>query len=436
MSKTNLSVASDLRSEGDSSEERTTKLAGRFTLSLALLFAFSAAGAQDARIERGKYLATAANCLTCHTRAGGEAYAGGLAFTTDYGTIYSTNITPDPETGIGNYSEEDFEQALRNGVRRDGKHLYPAFPYTAFTGMSDEDVSALYAYFMSVAPVRATTPENDLGFPYSQRWALGMWKWRNFDEDRFEPDNAKSAEWNRGAYLVEAVAHCGACHTPRKSLGAEDKDLAYTGGMYKDRVSRRDGRLVNWSAPNITPAESGLKLWTEDDLSNYLKFGYTERAGVFGPMNKVIMNSTRHLEEADTRAMATYLLDLPALERGESSRADAETLRVGELQYDIHCGTCHLPTGLGSRDTGPPLVGSPLTLAPEPEALINMTLYGAEYPATAPSKYWEENRFWDQMESFGQKLSDDNAAALLTYIRSAWGNDASAISPDQVAAQR
>ena len=408
----------------------------RFPWPLALLLTLNVAGADEALIERGKYLATAANCLTCHTRDGGEDYAGGLAFTTDYGTIYSTNITPDPETGIGGYSEDDFEQAMRSGVRRDGKHLYPAFPYTAFTGMSDEDVSALYAFIMSLTPVKATTPENDLGFPYSQRWALGMWKWRSFDEGRFEPDPEKSAEWNRGAYLVEAVAHCGACHTPRKSLGAEDKDLAYTGGMYKDRVSRRDGRLINWSAPNITPADSGLKHWTEDDLSDYLKFGYSSRAGVFGPMNKVIMNSTRHLEEADTRAMATYLLDLPALERGDSSTADAETLRVGELQYDIHCGTCHLPTGLGSRDTGPPLLGSPVTLAPEPEALINVTLYGAEYPATPPSEHWQENRFWDEMEGFGPKLSDENAAALLTYIRSAWGNDASAITPEQVAAQR
>ncbi len=410
--------------------------AATFSWSFALLVSLNAFGADETLIERGRYLATAANCLTCHTQERGDAFAGGLAFTTDFGTIYSTNITPDSETGIGSWSEEDFERALRSGERPDGKHYYPAFPYTAFTGMSDEDVSALYAYFMSIPAVKSTPPENDLGFPYSQRWLLGLWKWRHFDEGRFEPDDTKSAEWNRGAYLVEAVAHCGACHSPRTTLGAEDDDLAYTGGMYKDRVSTQDSRLVDWSAPNITPASSGLKHWTEDDLSNYLKFGYTPRAGVFGPMNKVIMNSTRHLEEADTRAMAVYVLDLPALERGDGSRADAETLRVGELQYDIHCGTCHLPTGLGSRDTGPPIVGSPITLAPEPEALINMTLHGAEYPATPPSEVWEEMRHWDRMEAFGQKLSDDRAAALLTYIRSAWGNDASVVTAEQIAAQR
>ena len=424
------------RSSSATTVQASASSAARLSWTFALLFSLSAFGADEAQIERGKYLATAANCLTCHTQARGEAYAGGLAFNTDFGTIYSTNITPDAATGIGNWSEEDFERALRQGERPDGKHYYPAFPYTAFTGMSDEDVADLYAYFMSIPAVSATPPENDLGFPYSQRWLLGMWKWRHFDEERFVADNTKSDEWNRGAYLVENLAHCSACHSPRTTLGAEDKDLAYTGGMYRDRVSSGDSRIIAWSAPNLTPASSGLEAWTEDDLSDYLKHGYTERAGVFGPMNKVIMNSTRHLEEADTRAMAVYLLDLPAQERGDGSNADAETLRVGELQYDIHCGTCHLPTGLGSRDTGPPLVGSPITLAAEPEALINMTLYGAEYPSTSPSDVWDESRHWDRMEAFGQKLSDERAAALLTYIRSAWGNDASAVTEEQVAAQR
>lgn len=421
---------------GRSLKKSGVKISWPFAVPFALLFALNAFGADEVLIERGKYLATAANCQSCHTRARGEAFAGGLAFTTDFGTIYSTNITSDPETGIGNWSEDDFERALRSGERPDGKHYYPAFPYTAFTGMSDEDVSALYAYFMSIPAVNATPPDNDLSFPYSQRWLLGPWKWRHFDEGRFVPDDTKSAEWNRGAYLVKAVAHCGACHSPRTTLGAEDEDLAYTGGIYKDRVSRRDDRLVDWSAPNLTPASSGLKHWSEDDLNDYLKFGYSPRAGVFGPMNKVVMNSTRHLAETDTRAMAHYLLDLPALERGDESDADEETLRVGELQYDIHCGTCHLPTGLGSRDTGPPIVASPITLAAEPEALINVTLHGAEYPPTSPSGVWEETRHWDQMEAYGRKLSDENAAALLTYIRSAWGNDASEVTPEQVAAQR
>ncbi len=404
--------------------------------SLAFLFSLDAIGAEDALVERGRYLATAANCQTCHTKAGGQAFAGGLAFTTDYGTIYSTNITPDTRTGIGGWSKDDFEQALRKGKRPEGGHYYPAFPYTAFTGMGDGDVAALYAYIMSIPPVNASAPDNDMRFPYSQRWALAPWKWRYFDAERFEPDTSKSTEWNRGAYLVEAVAHCSACHTPRRTFGAEDEDLAYSGGIYKDHVSRSDNRLIDWSAPNLTSADTGLKHWSVDELSDYLKFGYSPRAGVFGPMNKVIMNSTRYLTEADTRAMAVYLLGLPAVERGDESDADAKTLRVGELQYDIHCGTCHLPTGLGSRDTGPPLKGSPVTLAAEPEALINITLHGAEYPATSPSTEWEENRHWDRMEAFGQKLSDENAAALLTYIRSAWGNDASEVKPKQIAAQR
>lgn len=417
---------------------RTPTTAVRLILALACFLSLDAYAADEdaAQGSRGEYLATAANCITCHTKAGGQRFAGGLAFRTRFGTMYSTNITPDPETGIGAWSEEDFERALRGGVRPNGEHLYPTFPYTAFTGMSDEDVSALYAYFMGISPVKSTPPANELEFPYNQRWTLAAWKWMYFDEGRFTPDNAKSDQWNRGAYLVEAVAHCGACHTPRNALGAEDKDLAYTGGVYMDRVSRRDARLVDWSAPNLTSASMGLNLWTEDELNDYLKFGYSPRAGVFGPMNKVVMNSTRHLAETDTRAIAAYFKEMPARERGSASTADEDALRVGELQYDIHCGTCHLPTGLGSRDTGPPLVGSPLTLSAEPQALINMTLYGAEYPSTTPSREWEERRHWDRMEAYGSKLSDEQAAALLTYIRSAWGNDAGDVLPEQVAAQR
>ena len=216
---------SSLRIVAGAKERRSATAGGKpkrfclkISLPFALLFALNAFAADEAQIERGKYLATAANCQSCHTRARGEAFAGGLAFTTDFGTIYSTNITPDRETGIGNWSEVDFERALRSGEGPDGKHYYPAFPYTAFTGMSDDDVSALYAYLMSVPAANATTPENDLSFPYSQRWLLGAWKWRHFDEGRFVPDDSKSAEWKRGAYLVKAVAHCGACHSPRTWL--------------------------------------------------------------------------------------------------------------------------------------------------------------------------------------------------------------------------
>ena len=415
---------------------RASHFIAQLTLLLCFVFVAHAQASQKSAIERGGYLATAANCQTCHTSANGQAFAGGLAFSTPFGTMYSTNITPDPETGIGAWSEKDFERALRSGVRPNGEHLYPTFPYTAFTKMADNDVSALYAYFMSLAPVQSTPPVNELKFPYNQRWALAAWKWMHFDKDRFASDDTKSASWNRGAYLVEAVAHCGACHTPRNSLGAEKKKLAYTGGVYKDRVSRNNDKLIDWSAPNLTSARSGLALWSVNDLSDYLRFGYSPRAGVFGPMNKVVMNSTRHLSENDIRAMAVYLKEMPAQERGSTSRASEETLRLGELRYDIHCGTCHLPSGEGSKDTGPPLVGSPLALSPEPEALINMTLYGGEHPATAPSKEWAERRQWNRMEAFGKKLSDADAAALLTYIRSAWGNDASEVTAKQVAAQR
>ncbi len=180
-------------------------------------------------VERGRYLARAGNCVSCHTAAGGQAFAGGLAFETPFGKLYSTNITPDPETGIGNWTEEQFARAVREGVRADGAHLYPAFPYTAYTKISDEDVSALYAYLKIVKPVNNKTPENEMGFPFNQRWALGIWKTMFFDEGRFQANNAQSPEWNRGAYLVESLGHCSACHSPRNFMGAEKTSMALHG---------------------------------------------------------------------------------------------------------------------------------------------------------------------------------------------------------------
>lgn len=383
-------------------------------------------------VERGRYLAAAGNCMSCHTREGGAAFAGGVAFATPYGTLYSTNITPDAQSGIGQWSEQQFAEALRQGVRPNGEHLYPAFPYPAFTKLSDADVSALYGYLKTLKPVSAAAPENELSFPYNQRWALGIWKWLYFEEGRFVADAKQSAQWNRGAYLVEGLGHCGACHTPRNFLGAEEAEWALTGATYQDKV---EGKVLDWSASNLTSAHSGLGLWSEEEIGAYLKLGFSARAGVFGPMNEVVVNSTRHLTDRDIQAMATYLKSLPAKEQDSGAPADSEILQAGSLQYDIHCGTCHLPTGLGSSTTGPPLVGSPVTLSPDPASLINVTLYGAQLPHTPPSKQWQA-RTWQVMEPFGQKLSDEEAAALLSFIRSAWGNKAGEVTADQVAQQR
>lgn len=403
-----------------------------FLISAIGVPAQTGAAASQSEIEYGMYLSKAGNCMSCHTRSGDEPFAGGVAFETPFGTIYSTNITPDPETGIGEWTLDDFAVALREGIGADGEHLYPVFPYTSYTMAGDAEVAALFAYFQTLRPVRYTPPENDLGFPYSQRWAIGMWKSLYFDEGRFIPDPDRTREWNRGAYLVNGLAHCGMCHTPRNFLGARDDDLALTGETYTDRI---DGKSLSWSASNLTSAKSGLGYWTEEDIVSYLKLGVSPRAGVFGPMNDVIVNGTMHLTEQDLRAMAVYLKSLAAKEHRNGAKPDEDTMRTGSLLYDIHCGTCHLPTGLGSDTTGPPLVGSPVTLAADPASLINITLYGPKLPHVAPSAEWE-TRAWQRMEPYAGILNNAEVAALLSYIRNAWENFADEVTPRQVANQR
>jgi len=378
------------------------------------------------------YLSRAGNCSSCHTRPGGDPFAGGVAFQTPFGTIYSTNITPDAETGIGEWTLDDFGAALREGVGRDGKHLYPVFPYTSYTLTSDADVAALFAYFQTLRPVKYRAPENDLGFPYSQRWSLGIWKTLYFDAGRFVRSPDRSDEWNRGAYLVNGLGHCGMCHTPRNFLGAEDEDLELTGGTYTDSVG---GKSLSWSASNLTSAESGLGYWSVEDIVSYLQLGLSSRASVFGPMNEVVLNGSMHLNEQDLRAMAVYLKSLDANEQQGGSKPDDDTMRRGSLLYDIHCGTCHLPTGLGSDTTGPPLLGSPVTLAADPASLVNVTLYGPHLPEPAPSAAWK-TRAWQRMDPYGAILDDEEVAALLSYIRNAWGNSAGEVTPGEVASQR
>jgi mono/diheme cytochrome c family protein len=382
--------------------------------------------------QRGEYLAAAGNCVSCHTNGDDSPFAGGLEFETPFGTIYSTNITSDPEVGIGQWSLEDFINSVRRGEAPDGRHLYPVFPYTSFAKVSDEDIAAIYAYLKTVNPVKSTPPENDLSFPYSQRWTLGLWKAMYFDDSPFEPQPQQSAQWNRGAYLVEGLGHCSMCHTPRNFMGANDTSLAMTGGTYMARV---EGKLSAWSAPNLTSADVGLAMWTVDDITDYLNLGASHRAGVFGPMNEVVVNSTRHLSREDVRAMAVYLKSLPANSQDSGERAAADVLRAGSLQYDIHCGSCHLPTGEGSAEQGPPLIGSPVVLDVDPASLINITLYGAQTPHISPSDEWSA-RAWIRMDPFDNILDDEQVAAVLSFIRATWGHEAGAVTPEQVAQQR
>ena len=384
----------------------------------------------DELLARGEYLAIAGNCASCHTTATGEFMAGGLAFETPFGTLYSTNITPDAETGIGNWSERDFLNAMRHGVRPDNEHLYPAFPYTAYTRMSNEDVAAIYAYLQSVPPVNQVPPENELSFPFNIRSLMAIWKALYFEQGVFEPDEEQSDEWNRGAYLVEGLAHCSACHTPRNLFGAERKELHMSGGEYLDRV--RTGAHRPWSAPNLTSAERGLGLWTQQEIRDYLKSARNEFLESFGPMNEVIMNSTRFLSDSDVSAMAFYLKSLPAVDEPIAEDPNLELMGRGRTIYNLHCGACHLPTGEGDPEMAPKLnAGSLVVQSSNPASMINAILYGPETPGHPLPPRWLE-----PMDEFQYQLDNEEIAAVATYIRNSWNNAAGVVTAAQVARQR
>ena len=379
-------------------------------------------------IERGKYLAIAGNCGSCHTADAGAFMAGGLAFETPFGTVYSTNITPDPMTGIGDWSPADFYVSMRHGLRPGGEHLYPVFPYTNFTRLTDGDVLALYAYLQTLTPVDKSAPENDLAFPFSLRPLLALWKAFFFRPEVFRPHPSQSPQWNRGAYLVEALAHCGACHSPRNLLGAEKAELALPGGYYSDRVP--GGQYQRWSAPNLTGAERGLGLWPHGELVAYLQTGRNSFLETFGPMNEVIINSTSKLAPDDVEAMAGYLKSLPARMDASAEAAPATVMGRGRTVYNLHCGTCHLPTGLGDPEMAPKLDrGSLVVQNDDPASMINVILYGPELPDRPV-------RWRQPMDEHRYILDDEEVAAVATFVRNSWGNAAGLVTPEQVQEQR
>jgi mono/diheme cytochrome c family protein len=383
----------------------------------------------DSLIERGEYLALAGNCASCHTADGGDFMAGGLAFETPFGTIYSTNITPDKDTGIGDWTADEFLSSMRHGVRPDGEHLYPVFPYTAFTKVTNEDVAAIFAYLKSVPAVVQKAPDNNISFPFNQRSLMKVWKALFFNSGAFIADESQSDEWNRGAYLVEALAHCSACHSPRNVLGAEKAGRLMAGGEYTDKVP--GGMYKPWYAPNLTQASTGLSLWSTEDVTDYLKTGRNSFLESFGPMNEVIMNSTRHLSDADVGAMAEYLKDIPAHERTDGPTASDQVMGRGRTIYNLHCGTCHLPTGLGDPEMAPRInEGSLVVQAENPASMINVILYGPELP-DLPLPRWR-----NPMEEFQYLLDDDEVAAVASYIRNSWDNSVGQVTSDQVARQR
>lgn len=383
------------------------------------------------QIARGMYLARLGNCVSCHTRPGGQEFVGGRMFRTTYGflgRLYSTNITPDIATGIGGWTEAQFLRALREG-RSPSNHWYlPAFPYANFARLTDEDGKAIFAYLRTLTPVSYSPPRNS--FAMRQRWAIGLWNRVFVDEPEVRSPPGRSKEWERGAYLVEGLGHCGACHTPRTRFLAEERDEALSGNAYFETDGA--GHSQRWFAVNLTPAPEGLAAWSADDIAKYLRTGHSRRGGIFGPMNDVVVNSLQHLTEADARAMAVYLKNLEPLSRLNATTKAPKTNPEGERAYVAHCEKCHMSTGRGAFLKAPPLAGSAIVQGQDPASLINVILHGARVGAGSPTPFGA----WEDMPSFADKLADQDAANLASYVRSAWGNHAGIVTQEMVAAQR
>jgi mono/diheme cytochrome c family protein len=373
----------------------------------------TAALAPAARVARGAYLARAGDCMACHTTRGGVPFAGGRAMPTPFGTMITPNITSDRDTGIGAWSADDFWRALHNGKARDGRLLYPAFPYTNYTRISRDDADALYAYFQSVPAAHQPNQPHQLRFPYNQQFMLALWRTLYFKPAVFREQAAQSADWNRGAYLVEGLGHCAACHSERNTLGATSDTLS--GGMIP---------VLGWYAPSLTAdAEAGLGEWKPEHVAALLKTGISPRATVFGPMAEVVQQSLQHLNDADIHAMTVYLRALPGTaeksddERDTSAQAK-QFLLAGARLYHNHCVDCHGANGKGLPPGVPPLAGNRALTMEEAVNPIRIVLNGGFAPGTAgnPRPYG--------MPPFGHLLNDSEVAAVVSYLRSAWGNNA------------
>ncbi|MDQ2185082.1 cytochrome c [Alcaligenaceae bacterium A4P071] len=432
-------------------------------------------------IKRGEYLSRAGDCIACHTAGGGKPFAGGLGIASPLGTIYSTNITPDKDTGIGNYTLEDFDRALRQGKARDGHSLYPAMPYTAYANVTPDDINALYTYFMhGVEPVNQANKDTDIVWPLSMRWPLGIWRWM------FAPDPvaASAAAGNapatsstpptatagastpgapatgtaatraptaaempdapsdhdallRGKYLVEGLGHCSSCHTPR-GFALQEKAISDADGS-----AFLSGAVIdNWLAKNLRgDMVGGLGTWTKEDIATFLKSGRNSHAAAFGGMAEVVQDSTQYLTDADLNAIAVYLKSLPPVDPKATTPlaanpATAQALRTGTDKGDgamaflNNCAACHRSTGQGYAETFPQLALSSTVNTADPTSLIHIVLKGAQMPGTAsaPTEY--------AMPGFDWRLTDKEVADVVSFVRTSWGNNAAAVSASDVAKVR
>lgn len=364
--------------------------------------------------SRGEYLATAGDCIACHTAIGGAPFAGGRAIETPFGTVYSSNLTPDEATGIGRWSRDDFWRALHEGRSKDGHLLYPAFPYANFTQVTREDADAMFDYLRALPAVARVNTPHAVRFPYNTQLALAAWRALFFREGGFAPDAARDAQWNRGAYLVRGLGHCDACHAARNALGAVSHSLDLGGGLIP---------MQNWYAPPLL--SSG---WPAADIAALLRTGAAPRATAMGPMAEVVYRSTQHLTPEDARAIAAYLQSSPSTAREEpSSKApDPRTMARGAAIYGEHCAQCHGDRGEGAAPAYPPLAANPGVNAPVAANAIKAVLNGGYAPVTPGNP-----RPFGMPPYFGV-LSDPDIAAVLTYIRASWGNRAAPVPSHEI----
>jgi len=373
---------------------------------------------EPARVARGAYLARAGNCLACHTARGGAPGAGGRGIDTPFGTVYAGNLTPDAETGLGRWSADDFWRALHHGRSRDGRLLAPAFPYPEFTQITRDDSDALHAYLLSLPPVRQPNRAHELRFPYGTQAALALWRALYFRPAAFAPDPTRDAAWNRGAYLVRALAHCASCHAPRNALGATLAGPVLGGGQLPGE---------RWHAPALGGPQEAAH------LVELLKTGSSPRGTALGPMAEVVVHGTQHLTDADLQAMARYLGTQPPPEAlppaADPAVADATGRQVpgeGASLYDKHCADCHGKQGEGAGQAYPALAGNRTVNLPSPTNLLHVIRHGGFAPATAaqPRPYG--------MPPYGHLLSDDEIAAVASHVRTSFGNKAAVVTPLQV----
>ncbi|MFC0406919.1 c-type cytochrome [Roseomonas elaeocarpi] len=390
----------------------------------------------EASIRRGEYIARAADCEACHTLGNGARYAGGLPFHLPFGTIYASNITPDKETGIGQWSDAEFVRAVRQGVSRDGHNLYPAFPYTAYALMSDEDVLALKDYIFSLPPARSVAPAADLSFPFNQRYLMRGWNLLFKPSGPYQPDPQRSPEWNRGAYLVEGLGHCGECHTPRNQLFARDEGRKFAGAL-----------TAGWMAYNLTSdREVGIGAWSDQQIADYLSKGHAEgRGSASGSMAEAVEYSLRFLTSDDIHAMVTYLRTVPPQRGGAdiTVNTDPPSLRastafspppeqtadatLGLTLFQGACASCHGWNGEGLQHSHAALRGSQTVNDPAATNLLQVLIHGSHMETNDGSVF---------MPAFGRAYSDPELAALANYVIGHFGGKPSKVTPADVAKAR